>query len=70
MILRRIAAFMLALAALPALAQSDLAPEQLVRKMTDDVLAAVKQDKQLAAGDREKALALAEQKVLPHVDFR
>lgn len=70
MILSRIAAFMLALAMLPALAQNNLAPEQLVRKITDDVLAAVKQDKQLAAGDREKALALAEQKVLPHIDFR
>jgi len=47
-----------------------LGPEQLVRKITSDVLAAIKQDKDLQAGDREKALALAETKVLPHIDFR
>ena len=55
--------------AVPALAQ-DLAPDELVRKVTADVLAAIKSDKQLQAGDRKKALALAEQKILPHVDFR
>jgi phospholipid transport system substrate-binding protein len=33
------------------------------------VLAAVKSDKQLAAGDKQKALKLAEEKILPHVDF-
>jgi phospholipid transport system substrate-binding protein len=53
----------------PALAQ-DLAPDELVRKVTSDVLDAVKSDKQLQAGDRKKALALAETKILPHVDFR
>ena len=53
----------------PALAQ-DLAPDELVRKVTADVLDAIKSDKQLQAGDRKKALALAEQKILPHVDFR
>ena len=55
--------------AAPALAQ-DLAPDELVRKVTADVLDAIKSDKQLQAGDRKKALALAEQKILPHVDFR
>jgi phospholipid transport system substrate-binding protein len=55
--------------ALPALAQ-ELAPDELVRKVTDDVLAAIKSDKELQGGDRKKALALAEKKILPHVDFR
>ena len=68
--LLRFFGFLMLLAALPAAAQNTLTPEQLVRKITDDVLAAVQQDKALAAGDREKALALAEQKILPHVDFR
>lgn len=67
---RRTLAFLLAFAALTASAQSDLTPEALVRKVTDDVLQTVQRDKALQAGDREKALALAEQKVLPHVDFR
>ena len=47
----------------------DLGPDELVRKATDEVLAAIKSDKQLAAGDKQKALALAEEKVLPLIDF-
>jgi phospholipid transport system substrate-binding protein len=47
----------------------DLAPDQLVQKITEEVLAAIKSDKQLAAGDRQKALKLAEEKILPYVDF-
>jgi phospholipid transport system substrate-binding protein len=46
-----------------------LGPDDLVRKVTADVLDSIKADKQLQAGDRKKALALAEQKILPHVDF-
>jgi phospholipid transport system substrate-binding protein len=51
-----------------ALAQA-LAPDQLVQKITDDVLAAIKSDKELAAGDKQKALKVAEEKVLPYIDF-
>lgn len=53
-----------------AAAAQDLGPEELVRKVTADVLDTVKSDKDLQAGDRKKALALAEQKILPLVDFR
>ena len=60
--------FVCALVAAPAFAQQ-LSPQQLVQKITDDVLAAVKSDKQLAAGDRQKAVKVAEEKVLPYVDF-
>lgn len=66
----KFAALLLSLAiALPAAAQ-DLAPDELVRKVTTDVLDAIKSDKELQAGDRKKALALAEAKILPHLDFR
>ncbi len=54
--------------AMPVRAQ-ELGPEELVRKVTNDVLESIQSDKQLQAGDRKKALAIAEQKVLPHVDF-
>jgi phospholipid transport system substrate-binding protein len=54
--------------AVSAWAQS-LAPDQLVQKITDEILAAIKSDKQLAAGDKQKAVKLAEEKVLPYVDF-
>jgi phospholipid transport system substrate-binding protein len=47
----------------------DLTPDQLVQKVTEEVLATIKSDKQLAAGDKQKALKLAEEKVLPHIDF-
>ena len=47
----------------------ELAPDQLVQKINDEVLAAIKGDKDLAAGDKQKALKLAEEKVLPYIDF-
>jgi phospholipid transport system substrate-binding protein len=50
-------------------AAQEQSPEQLVQKLTDEVLATIKSDKQLAAGDKQKALKLAEEKVLPYIDF-
>ena len=47
----------------------DLGPEQLVQKITSEVLESIKSDKQLAAGDKQKAVQLAEEKVLPYIDF-
>ena len=52
-----------------AAAAQELGPEDLVKKVTQEVLDAIKSDKQLAAGDKQKALKLAEEKILPHVDF-
>lgn len=57
------------LAFVQAANSQELGPDQLVQKVTEEVLAAIKSDKQLAAGDRQKALKLAEEKVLPHIDF-
>jgi phospholipid transport system substrate-binding protein len=48
---------------------SDPSPEAMVKQVTTDVLDAIKEDKALQSGDKQKALALAEQKVLPHLDF-
>lgn len=58
-----------ALFAVSAYAAQEMKPDQLVQKVTNDVLAAIKSDKELAAGDKQKALALAEEKVLPLIDF-
>jgi phospholipid transport system substrate-binding protein len=44
-------------------------PEELVKRIIDDVMGAIHTDRQLAEGDREKALRLAEEKILPHLDF-
>ena len=62
-------AFALGLLAFAVQAQEQLSPDQLVQRVTEDVLAAIKSDKQLASGDKQKALKLAEEKVLPHIDF-
>jgi phospholipid transport system substrate-binding protein len=45
-------------------------PEEMVRKVTEDVLASIQTDQKLQQGDKRKALELAEQKILPHVDFK
>jgi phospholipid transport system substrate-binding protein len=64
-------ALALVLAAFGAAATAqELGPDELVRKVTTEVLEAIQNDKQLQAGDRKKALALAEEKILPLVDFR
>ena len=54
----------------PAAGAQEIGPEELVKKVTADILDTVKSDKQLQAGYRRKVLLLAEQKILPHVDFR
>lgn len=72
MMIRSLASFFFALALLLPAAMSraqELSPDELVRKVTADILAAVQNDKQLQAGDRRKALALAEETILPLVDF-
>lgn len=68
---RRLAPLFAALCiAAPTLAaEQNSSPEALVKKVTEQVLEAVKQDPALRAGDRRKALALAEEKVLPYIDF-
>lgn len=66
------ASMLLALVAVvPALAQQKPAdsPEALVKQVTEDILQALKTDKKLAAGDKQRALQLAEEKVLPLIDF-
>ncbi len=53
----------------PAWAEDkNLAPDVLVRQVFADVVAALKNNVGDRAG-REKALAIAKQKILPHVDF-
>jgi phospholipid transport system substrate-binding protein len=68
--MRTVLRFLFLLFLLPGIsAAQELGPEELVKKITEDVLAAIKSDKQLASGDRQKAIKLAEEKILPHVDF-
>ncbi len=48
---------------------ADMAPDELVRNTATDVLAIIKQDKDIQAGNTRKVVELAEAKVLPHFDF-
>lgn len=58
-----------AAALLPAAALAQEAPDQLVKRAADEILALVKSDKDLAAGNQAKFIAAAEEKILPHFDF-
>ena len=60
--------FLLALFASPALAQ-DVAPDVLVKSVTQEVIGIIKQDKDIQAGNQRKTVALVEDKVLPHFNF-
>jgi len=66
--LRYLMPLLLALAPLGALA-ADEAPDAMVKRIADEVVAIVKTDKDLRAGNSAKVVQLAEEKVLPHFDF-
>ena len=51
-----------------ALAQ-EMAPDVLVRNTTQEVLAIIKQDQDLRAGNKKKILSLVDSKVLPNFNF-
>lgn len=65
--LRTILVFLAAFVPASALAQE--APDALVKRVTDEVLAIIKADKDLQSGNSRKIAELAEAKVLPHFDF-
>jgi len=55
---------------LAGLAQAqDVAPDVLVKTITQDVLTVLKRDKDIQAGDSKKVAALIDAKVLPHFNF-
>jgi phospholipid transport system substrate-binding protein len=51
-----------------ALAQ-EVAPDALIRSVTDEVLEIVRTDKDLKSGNTKKALELVDTRVLPHFNF-
>jgi phospholipid transport system substrate-binding protein len=46
-----------------------IAPDTLIQNTVQEVIAIIKQDKDIRAGDQKKILALVDDKVLPHFDF-
>src|SRR5437870_13202503 len=66
------AACFLAVAAigLPRFAMAaDEAPEVMIKRLSDEVLADIKADKAIQAGDTNRILALVDSKIMPNVDF-
>lgn len=55
---------------LPAAVHAEeMAPDALVKKVTDEVLTVIRTDKDLQSGNTKKAAELVETKVLPHFNF-
>lgn len=53
---------------LPALAQEE-APDALVKRISADVLATIKSDAAIQAGDVNRIVALVDSKIMPNVNF-
>jgi phospholipid transport system substrate-binding protein len=56
--------------AMPLAGAQALAPDALMKTVTDEVIAAIRADKDIQAGDAAKIAALVEAKIVPHFDFR
>ncbi|MCC6474624.1 MAG: ABC transporter substrate-binding protein [Burkholderiales bacterium] len=68
--MRSLMAWLLLLFAPVALAQSqNRAPDQLVMKITTEVIGVVKEDKAIQSGDMRRIVRLVEERVLPHFNF-
>jgi phospholipid transport system substrate-binding protein len=52
-----------------ALAQ-EIAPDVLMKNISEEVITAIRQDKDLQSGNPAKINALVEAKIVPHLDFR
>jgi phospholipid transport system substrate-binding protein len=62
--------FFFLLACLPLLVEAQtMAPDVLVKTITDEVAAVLKKDKDIQAGDTRKAADLIETKIVPHFNF-
>jgi len=52
-----------------AVLAADVAPDALVRQVSNEVIETVKSDKDIQAGNLNKIIALVDAKVMPHVNF-
>jgi phospholipid transport system substrate-binding protein len=55
---------------IPAAFAQEVAPDALIKSVSAEVTAAIRQDPAIQAGDPRKIAALVEAKILPHFDFR
>ena len=57
------------MAALPAQA-NDVAPDALIRRLSEETLAAIRADASLRGGDVNKIMALVDSRIMPNVNFQ
>jgi phospholipid transport system substrate-binding protein len=69
-VMKRIFAVLALMLIAPLAAAQELAPDALVKQVTADVIAAIRQDKAVQAGDSRRIAALVETRILPHFDTR
>ncbi len=62
-------ATMAAACAFAADTPSQEAPDELVKRVTQDVMDTARTDKEIKAGNRKRILQVVEEKILPHVDL-
>jgi phospholipid transport system substrate-binding protein len=67
--LRLMAGAMLILGVLTSAFAADDTPEAFIKRLSGDVIDAIKADKSIAAGDINKIIVLVDQKVMPSVNF-
>jgi phospholipid transport system substrate-binding protein len=72
--LAQAAAFMCAATLLagvaPVVHAADEAPDALIKRLSDDVLAAIKADTAIKAGDTNRIIGLVDSKIMPNVNFQ
>lgn len=57
------------LGGVPVLAADMIAPDALAKNVTEEVLAIIRADKDIQAGNQKKVLDLVETKIVPHFNF-
>lgn len=66
---RFVIALLLTVATLAPAHAQEVAPDALAKKVTDEVIAVLRADKEIQAGNTRKLLDLVEAKILPHFNF-
>jgi len=54
----------------PLAQAADEAPDAMIKRLSDEVLAAIKADKGIQAGDINRVMALVDSKIMPNVNFQ
>ncbi len=69
-LLATLAVAAMALAAVGPARAADEAPDVMIKRLSEDVLGAIKADKTLQSGDISKVIALVDARIMPNVNFQ